>query len=96
MDPVTTYFATQGILGVIIIMLLAVVIYLARKNDTQYKQISDLQDKRIADANQYTANYIAVAKEAVETNKDHLTALVFLQKAVDSIATSVQKVLDNK
>jgi len=96
MDPITTYFATQGILGVIILMLIAVVIYQQRKNDAQFKQITELQDKRIADANQYTANYIVVAKEVVETSKDHLISLTFLQKAVDSLAVSMQKLLDNK
>lgn len=96
MDTITSYFAQQGLLGIIILMLIGVVIWLQKRIDNKDKQITDLQDKRITDANQYTSSYIAASKEAVETGRDNLSALSLLQRSVDALAQGLQKLLDKK
>lgn len=96
MDTITTYFATQGILGMIAIMFIGVIVWQQKRVDSKDKQITDLQNQRILDASQYTTNYIAIAKETVETSKDNLSALSLLQRSVDSLATTMQKQLDKQ
>jgi hypothetical protein len=86
----------QGILGIVILILMGVAVWQQRRIDKKDIQITDLQDKRITDSNQYTSNYISIARESVETSKDNLSALSLLQRSVDTLATSLQKLLDNK
>lgn len=91
MDTITTYFATQGILGIIAVMFIGVIVWQQKRIDSKDKQITDLQNQRIIDANQYSSNYISIAKETVETSKDNLNALSLLQRSVDSLTTVLQK-----
>ena len=96
MEEIVKFFAGQGVYGIIILMLIGVVIYLQKRIDGKDKEISGLQNQRIADANTYTTNYISIAKETVATSKEHLAALSLLQRSVDALATGLQKLLDNK
>lgn len=46
-EPVTRFFAEQGVLGVIILLLLFVIGVLWRKAEALQKQVFDLQETRI-------------------------------------------------
>lgn len=96
MDIIINYFAQRGIYGIIILMLIFVIIYLVRRNDNLFQQVQDLQSKRVMDASQYNSTYIDVAKETVGISKDNLNSLSLLQRSVDALAGSMQKLIDNK
>lgn len=93
MDIITPYFAQQGILGIIIIMLVAVVLWQQKRIDGKDKIINELQDKRKADVDAYTASYVATTKEMVGTQKDGLNALNLMQRSVDNLATALQGII---
>lgn len=95
MEIFTEYFFQQGILGVIIAMLIIVVIWQQRRIDGKDKQITDLQDKRIADTNGYTKSYTDTTREMIGTTRDSLNALNLLQRSVDALATALQSLLSN-
>lgn len=90
METVTAYFAQQGILGIIIVMLVGVILWQQKRIDGKDKIINDIQDKRKADVDAYTASYVATTREMVGTQKDNLNALNLMQKSVDSLATALQ------
>lgn len=92
----TTFYLTQGVLGVTVVVLIGVIIWQQRRIDTKDKQIFELQNLRIADSNQYSSTYIAIAKEGVETSKDQATAFNVLQTGVKDLANVVQKLIDKK
>ena len=89
MDSLTAYFAQQGVLGVIIIMLITVVLWQQKRIDKKDTQINELQDKRKADTDAYTVSYVATTREMVGTQKDNLNALTLLQRSVDSLANAI-------
>lgn len=93
MDIITPYFAQQGILGIIIIMLVAVILWQQKRIDGKDKIINDIQDKRKADVDAYTATYVATTKEMVGTQKDSLNAVTLLQRSVDNLANALQGII---
>lgn len=94
----SNYFFQQGILGVIVVVLAsvlsAVIIWQQRRIDKKDELIKQLQDQRILDADKYTSNYIAIAKETVATSKDHSSALSLLQRSVDGLTNGLTKLLE--
>lgn len=93
MDAFTSYFAQQGILGIIIIMLVGVVLWQQKRIDGKDKIINEIQDKRKNDVDAYTASYIATTREMVGTQKDSLNALILLQRSVDNLANAWQGII---
>lgn len=96
MDVITSFFASQGVLGIIILMLIAVIIYLARDGKTKENDLRDLQEKRLADSNTYTASFTNVAKEMVAANRDAVNSTAILQKSIDTISQILQSIVQNK
>lgn len=94
MDNVTTYYLTQGVLGVTVVALTLVIVWQQRRVDSKDKQISDLQEKRISDTNQYTQGYTSTIREVVAVAKDNTAATNLLQKSVDALASGFEKVAD--
>lgn len=96
MDTITSYFAQQGILGIIILMTIGIIVWQQKRIDNKDKQITDLQDKRLVDSNSYSQNYIQIAKEVVGTTRDSVNASSLLQKSVDGLTGSIQTLLGKK
>ena len=90
MDAFTSYFAQQGILGIIILMLVAVLLWQQKRIDGKDRVINEIQDKRKADVDAYTASYIATTREMVGTQKDALNALNLMQRSLDNLANAMQ------
>jgi len=93
MDIITPYFAQQGLLGIVIIMLVGVVLWQQKRIDGKDKIINDIQDKRKADVDTYTASYISTTREMVGTQKDSLNAITLLQRSVDNLANALQGII---
>lgn len=93
MESLTTYYLTQGVLGVTVVALILVVIWQQRRIDSKDKQIIDLQNQRITDTNGYTASYVQTTKEMVAAQKDSLNATSLMQRSLDSLAGSLQNIL---
>lgn len=92
MDQITSYFAQQGVLGIVIVMLIGVVIWQQRRLDSKDKSIGDLQDKRKLEADAFTDIYVATTKEMVGTQKDSLNAINLLQRSVEALAEALRVV----
>jgi len=85
MDVITNYFAQQGLLGIIIIMLIGVVIWQQRRLDKKDEEIKIMnqavnvvQEKRINDLAQGQAAFIGLGKDLVNANGS-------IQKSLDTI-----------
>lgn len=96
METITSFFATQGILGIVILMLIGVVIYLARDGKGKEKELKELQDKRLMDSNTYTESFTNVAKEMVAANRDAVNSTAILQKSIDTISQILQQIVHDK
>lgn len=96
MDQITSYFAQQGILGIIVLMVISVVIWQQKRIDNKDKQITELQDKRVSDTNNFTNGYTEISKEMVAAGKDTVNTLNLLQRSVDTLLSSLQNMLQKK
>ena len=67
---VGTYFFTQGILGVIVVVLGIVCIKL-------YNKVQELQDARLLDAKEVTKDVTTVLKRSFPIKPEHLRPLSF-------------------
>lgn len=68
-DPstgITNYLFTQGVLGVVCVMLIVVVIYLVKKVDKKELRIDELQTQLLADNKAHAADYREMAKDNQE------------------------------
>lgn len=90
MDSITTYYLTQGVLGVTVVALIFVIVWQQKRIDSKDKQIAELQDKRIIDTNIYTQNYVETTKSVVVSTKDSIATINLLQRSIDSLATAFQ------
>lgn len=95
LENISTYYLTQGVLGVTVVALIAVVIWQQKRIDAKDKQITDLQDKRVADTNSYTNSYTQTTREMVGVTKDSLNAMLLLQKSVDTVAQLLNNLISN-
>lgn len=96
METITNFFANQGILGIVILMLIAVVIWQQRRIDSKDTQITELQNKRVSDTNGFTTSYTQTIREITTATRDSVNAQVLLQKSIDSIAQAFNNFLNNK
>ena len=94
MDTISSYFIQQGLLGIIILVTVSVILWQQKRIDSKDKQIDELQDKRKADTDAYTASYVATTKEMVGTQKDSLNSINLMQRSLDSLTTAVQSWLN--
>lgn len=96
MEVITDYFLQQGILGVIIVGLIAVILWQQRRIDQKDVLIGELQEKRKADTDIYTKSYTDVVKEQIGAQKDSINTLNLLQQSVNSMATALSNLLNGK
>lgn len=69
LDPtssITNYLLTQGVLGVALVAAIIVVIYQQRKLDRKDDKIESLQNARLSDNKEHTADYREMAKDNAE------------------------------
>lgn len=69
-DQITNYLFTQGILGVVAVGLIVVVIYLQKKIDRKDLIIEALQNARLADNKEHTADYREMSKDDQQIMND--------------------------
>lgn len=95
-DQLTTYFFTQGILGVIAIVLGIVIVVQDRRSRKDTKEqdltISTLQEKRVADSNVYSEKFITTSQQLLNQNKEQMALIQGNQKALETIASILQNV----
>lgn len=69
MDPnITTYYLTQGVLGVTVLVLIYVVIKLYNKGEDKQTRIDELQDLRLQDSKNVTKDVTAVLQGNSQSN----------------------------
>lgn len=90
LETITAYFESQGLLGIIILMLIGVVVWQQKRIDAKDKQITDLQDKRKSDTDIYTSSYTTIVKENIATQKDSLNANIIMQRSLDTLVNAFQ------
>lgn len=93
-DP-QSYFLQQGILGVIIVVLSAFIMWLLKRLDdrdktieTRDQMILSLQEKRVLD---YKEN----SEKIINTSNSLLTGMQSLKEAASSQTNAITKMLDN-
>lgn len=96
METITNFFATQGILGIIILMLLAVVMYLNKKREDDKKEITGLYQQLLTQANSFTSAFTEITKEMVAASKDNTSSNSLLQKSVETLTQIFQNFMQNK
>lgn len=100
-DQLTTYFFTQGVLGVIVIVMAIVVVLQDRRNRQDLKEkdiinaalrleISTLQNQRVSDSNAYANNFIKTGETLTNQNKEAMTLIEGNQKAIEIVANILQ------
>lgn len=95
LDGATTFYLTQGVLGVTVLVL-GTVIYLQDKRyraDVKEKDtmITALQEKRTVETGAYTDKFITVSQTLLNQLKDILNIELSNQKAIETIASILQK-----
>lgn len=89
--------AKQGLGYLLAVVMALVVVYQNRKLDNKDKEVADIHEKRLGDANQYTTSFTQVAKDMVGSNKDQTNAMLNMQKSLDSLTQLVQNlIIDGK
>lgn len=69
MDPnITTFYLTQGVLGVTVLVLVYVVIKLYNKSEAKQVRIEELQDLRLQDSKEVTKDVTAVLQGNTQSN----------------------------
>ena len=93
-DQLTTYFFTQGVLGVVVLVLGIVIVLQYRTNRKDVKEmtltISTLQEKRVSDSNIYSEKFITTSQALLNQNKDMMTLMQGNQKGLETIASILQ------
>lgn len=90
------YFLQQGILGVIIVVMGAVIVWQQKRSDKKDVKIDELQDKLKSQADMYAATYVATTKEVVGTQHDNINATNLLQKSFETFVTSFQSFINGR
>lgn len=69
MGDATTYLFTQGILGIVAVVLSTVCIKLYNKTERQETRIQELQDLRLEDSKEVTRDVTAVLQGNAQSNR---------------------------
>lgn len=98
MEQVINYFLRpeNGIQGIIIVALGSIVVWQQKRLDSKDKQITELQNQRLADTNSHTEKYTEVATQMVSATKDSVNAMGLLQRSIDSLAQAFQAFINGK
>ena len=78
MEQLTTdivkYLLAQGVLGLVVILLIAAVVYMRREMREMQERYNDLQEKRLKDAQVASDRLLQMSKE-VDANVDKLATI---------------------
>lgn len=98
MEQIINYFLRpeNGIQGIIIVALGTIIVWQQKRMDSKDKQITELQNQRIADTNVYTAKFTDVTKEVVGATRDSINTINLLQRSIDSLAQAFQAFINGK
>lgn len=100
-DQITTYFFTQGVLGIIVIILGIVVVLQDRRHRQELKEkdamiaalrleIATLQNQRVLDSTTYSEKFIKTSEQLLNQNKEAMTIGQGNQKAIETVASILQ------
>jgi len=87
-DPgtgITSYFFTQGVLGVTVIVLGIVVIYQQKKIDKKDEKLESLYEARILDNKNHTLDYREMAKDNQEVLQGNSQANLLLGSKIEAV-----------
>lgn len=98
MEEIVKYFVRpeSGIMGIIILMFIAVIIWQQKRIDKKEQEVGDLQEKRKVDTDAYTKSYTELAREQVATARDNVNTINLLQRSVDALANALQALTNSK
>lgn len=68
MEDATSYFITQGALGIGVVVLAGVVIKLYNKIERQYQKIEELQELRLQDSKEVNKDYSEIVQGNTQSN----------------------------
>lgn len=93
MDPVSSYYLQQGVLGVTIVVLAGVVLWQQRRLDKKDQELREVLENRLKDSKEYSTVYNGTTEKyatlAEKTNNND----ALLMQAVNGIATFLQNKL---
>lgn len=93
-EQLTNYFFTQGILGIINIVLAIVIVLQYRTSRKDSKEsaltVAALQEKRVSDSNIYSEKFITTAQQLLNQNKEQMTLIQANQKGLETVASILQ------
>lgn len=91
-----TFFAEQGVYGIIILALGTVILWQNKRNEKLSDKYDELQDKRKADADLFTKTYVETTKEVVTAQTNNTNAVNLLQKSVETLVTGFQNFINGR
>lgn len=68
MDGISTFYLSQGVLGVTVLVLIYVVIKLYNKSEEKQSRIDELQDLRLQDSKEVTKDVTSVLQGNSQSN----------------------------
>ena len=80
---ITNYLLTQGVLGIAVLALGAVVIYQQKKIDKRDDKIQLLQDARLSDNKEHTRDYRELSKETTEVLQGNSQNMLILSEKIE-------------
>lgn len=84
-EGITSYFFTQGVLGVTVIVLGIVVIYQQKKIDKKDEKIESLYEARILDNKNQATDYREMAKDNQEVLQGNSQANLLLGSKIEAV-----------
>lgn len=91
MDPVSSYYLTQGVLGVTVAALIVVIVYQVRKIDGLQKDLKDSLLLRLQDSKEYNTSYTGTVEKYAVLSEKGLQSDSLVMQAISNIAGLLQK-----
>lgn len=90
MDPVSSFYLTQGVLGVTVAALILVVVYQTRKIDSLQRDLKESLLLRLQDSKDYNGSYAGTVEKYATLSEKGLNSDGMMMQAINSIASILQ------
>lgn len=91
MDAVSSFYLTQGVLGVTVAALILVVVYQSRKVDGLQKDLKESLLLRLQDSKDYNNSYTGTVEKYAVLSEKGLQSDSLVMQAISNIASMLQK-----
>lgn len=90
MDPISSFYLTQGVLGATVAALIIVVVYQTRKIDSLQKELKESLLLRLSDSKEYNQSYAGTVEKYAVLSEKGLTSDSLVMQTLNGIAGILQ------